>query len=105
IFASLVGAAFNAIHCAGWSFIFPSNIESVLWRVCSIIITAYPIYIVDVFTHHFFPCHVRPGYQRVAYVTLHHGLSHSILRSRSSFFIGRSMRCPERPPTWCIRND
>ena len=35
----IVGVVFGGIHCAGWSFNFPSNDEAMLWRVCSAILT------------------------------------------------------------------
>jgi len=35
--------AFGGIHCIGWTFDFPSNIERTLWRVASISITGIPI--------------------------------------------------------------
>ena len=38
----VVGAVFGGIHCAGWFFIFPSNDEAMLWRVCSAILTGIP---------------------------------------------------------------
>ena len=40
---SVVGAIFGAIHCAGWSFQFPSHAETLLWRVSAILVTALPI--------------------------------------------------------------
>ncbi|KAI9513409.1 hypothetical protein F5148DRAFT_971918 [Russula earlei] len=41
--ASLV---FGIIHCIGWTFIFPSSTERILWRFASLSITAVPILIV-----------------------------------------------------------
>ena len=38
-FMSVVGVVFGGIHCAGWSFNFPSSDEAMLWRVCSVILT------------------------------------------------------------------
>jgi len=41
-----ITVAFGAIHCIGWSFDFPSNIERTLWRVASLSITGVPILII-----------------------------------------------------------
>jgi len=41
-----IAMAFGGIHCIGWSFTFPSNIERTLWRVASLSITGVPIGIV-----------------------------------------------------------
>jgi hypothetical protein len=38
-----IAMAFGGIHCIGWSFTFPSNIERTLWRVASLSITSVPI--------------------------------------------------------------
>jgi hypothetical protein len=40
---SFIACLFGAIHCAGWFFIFPTIIESTIWRVFSGIITAAPL--------------------------------------------------------------
>ena len=40
---SFIACLFGAIHCAGWFFIFPTIIETTIWRVCSGIITAAPL--------------------------------------------------------------
>ncbi|KIK51330.1 hypothetical protein GYMLUDRAFT_252174 [Collybiopsis luxurians FD-317 M1] len=39
------GAAilFGAIHCAAWTFVFPSTVERVLWRVASLVVTCAPL--------------------------------------------------------------
>jgi hypothetical protein len=37
---SFTGVVFGGIHCAGWFFIFPSNDEAILWRVCSAVLTS-----------------------------------------------------------------
>ena len=46
---SVVGVVFGGIHCAGWFFIFPSNDEAILWRVCSAILTCiafiFPVHV------------------------------------------------------------
>ena len=34
-----VGVVFGGIHCAGWSFSFPSRDEAILWRVSSGVLT------------------------------------------------------------------
>ena len=39
----IVGVVFGGIHCAGWFFEFPSNDEAILWRVCSTILTSFPV--------------------------------------------------------------
>jgi len=41
-FIYAIAAIFGGIHCAGWSFIFPSLAEKMVWRVSSIVITAFP---------------------------------------------------------------
>jgi hypothetical protein len=38
-FVIVVGVIFGGVHCAGWLFIFPSNEEAILWRVCSVVLT------------------------------------------------------------------
>jgi hypothetical protein len=38
-----IAGLFGAIHCAGWFFIFPTIIETTVWRVCSGIITGAPL--------------------------------------------------------------
>lgn len=43
IVASGIAALFGAIHCAAWSFAFPSHTEQLLWRVSSIAITFLPL--------------------------------------------------------------
>ncbi len=39
------GVIFGAIHCAAWSFHFPSHTELLLWRISSAAITAVPVLI------------------------------------------------------------
>ena len=39
IFFPVVGVIFGGIHCAGWFFNFPSNVEAMLWRVSSAVLT------------------------------------------------------------------
>lgn len=46
--AMVVATTFGGIHCAAWSFQFPSHIERLLWRIASIAITSAPFI---VFTH------------------------------------------------------
>jgi hypothetical protein len=36
----VIGTMFGAIHCVAWSFVFPSHVEQLLWRIASAIITA-----------------------------------------------------------------
>jgi hypothetical protein len=40
---SILGIAFGAIHCIAWSYVFPSHTELILWRVCSVAMTAVPL--------------------------------------------------------------
>lgn len=42
--ASIIATLFGAIHCAAWSFPFPSDVEAGLWRTSSIAMTFLPIY-------------------------------------------------------------
>ena len=35
----VVGILFGGIHCVGWFFNFPSNVEAILWRVSSAVLT------------------------------------------------------------------
>ena len=39
----LVSGAFGAIHCAAWSFPFPSHEEQILWRVASLVVVCTPV--------------------------------------------------------------
>ncbi|KAH9479058.1 hypothetical protein JR316_0007635 [Psilocybe cubensis] len=39
---SIIGVVFGSIHCAAWSFRFPSSVELILWRVASLLITCIP---------------------------------------------------------------
>jgi len=55
---SMVGGIFGAIHCFGWSFNFPSHVESILWRVAASLITGFPVLMLVhlgfyLFTNHF----------------------------------------------------
>ena len=49
----LIGGAsavtFGGIHCAAWSFAFPSHAERILWRVCCIIIMSVPVLLAVIF--------------------------------------------------------
>ncbi|KAF9065702.1 hypothetical protein BDP27DRAFT_1298008 [Rhodocollybia butyracea] len=38
-----LGAIFGAIHCIGWTFQFPTNMERVLWRTTSLCMTLVPL--------------------------------------------------------------
>lgn len=49
--AAVLGIVFGAIHCIGWSFIFPSKLEQKLWRICSMLITTIPA--IALFVHPF----------------------------------------------------
>lgn len=40
--AALVATIFGAVHCAAWSFDFPTQTEQILWRVSSLCITCLP---------------------------------------------------------------
>jgi len=40
---AIITMVFGGIHCIGWSFTFPSNIEGTLWRVASLSITSVPM--------------------------------------------------------------
>lgn len=42
ILVAVIGNAFGAIHFLAWSSPFPSDIERILWRVCSLIIISVP---------------------------------------------------------------
>jgi len=41
--STAVTAVFGSIHCIAWYFAFPSNVEQLLWRLASVVITALPI--------------------------------------------------------------
>lgn len=43
IAALSVAMAFGAVHCAAWSYAFPSLQEKWIWRACAIAITAIPL--------------------------------------------------------------
>ncbi|KZP11765.1 hypothetical protein FIBSPDRAFT_937359 [Athelia psychrophila] len=43
IIALTVAMVFGAVHCAAWSYVFPSLAEQCMWRVCAIAITAIPL--------------------------------------------------------------
>ncbi|KIK64277.1 hypothetical protein GYMLUDRAFT_985423 [Collybiopsis luxurians FD-317 M1] len=42
----LIGTLFGLIHCAAWTFHFPSKLERDLWRIMSLFITAVPLTII-----------------------------------------------------------
>ena len=46
--AILVAMAFGGIHCAAWSFQFPSHEEQLLWKISSISITGVPLAMVGI---------------------------------------------------------
>ncbi|KAJ6565557.1 hypothetical protein DFH09DRAFT_1363763 [Mycena vulgaris] len=41
----VVGCIFGAIHCAAWNADFPSTDEMWMWRECSLIVTAIPVFV------------------------------------------------------------
>lgn len=43
-FGLVIATIFGAIHCAGWSFMFPSRTEQLLWRVSAIAISGLPLF-------------------------------------------------------------
>ena len=42
----LFAMAFGAIHCAAWSFTFPSDVERLVWRVSSIALVILPVFFI-----------------------------------------------------------
>jgi hypothetical protein len=40
--AILGGIIFGSLHCLAWNFSFPTPLESLLWRICSVLTTALP---------------------------------------------------------------
>jgi len=42
VFSIAIACAFGGIHCIGWSFAFPTNMERTLWRVASLSIAVLP---------------------------------------------------------------
>ena len=43
LWASLLGAAFGAVHFIAWNSVFPTHIELLLWRISCIAMTAIPL--------------------------------------------------------------
>ena len=41
-----LGTIFGVIHCAGWELLFPTDVEQILWRFASLLVTIIPIAIV-----------------------------------------------------------
>jgi hypothetical protein len=39
-----VGVIFGAVHCIGWTFLFPSAVEKKLWQISSVIALAFPAF-------------------------------------------------------------
>ncbi|KIK53966.1 hypothetical protein GYMLUDRAFT_232550 [Collybiopsis luxurians FD-317 M1] len=39
------GVVYGAIHCAAWTYKFPSTVEALVWRTCSLLVTFIPIYL------------------------------------------------------------
>lgn len=46
---SVFAMTFGCIHCIAWSFSFPSDIEKVLWRISSLVITCVPAFYLSLF--------------------------------------------------------
>jgi hypothetical protein len=42
---------FGLIHCVGWSLVFPSDTERLIWRVSAVIISALPVLILVSILH------------------------------------------------------
>jgi len=40
--AAIMATIFGALHLITWSFYFPSYLEQLLWRICSLIVTFVP---------------------------------------------------------------
>jgi len=40
---AIISILFGLIHCLGWSLIFPSGAERLIWRVSAVIISALPV--------------------------------------------------------------
>ena len=49
LIALIFATVFGAIHCAAWSYSFPTLVEGGLWRVCAVIISAIPVLAATVF--------------------------------------------------------
>lgn len=39
----ILGAVFGGLHCLGWTFIFPTRAEQIIWRLGSIAMTIIPL--------------------------------------------------------------
>ncbi|KAF5376332.1 hypothetical protein D9757_008628 [Collybiopsis confluens] len=48
ILEMFIGTVFGSIHCAAWTFHFPSRLEQILWRTMSLCITVIPMAIMIV---------------------------------------------------------
>ncbi|KZP11759.1 hypothetical protein FIBSPDRAFT_837278 [Athelia psychrophila] len=64
IIALTVAMIFGAVHCAAWSYVFPSLAEQQMWRVCAIAVTAIPLPMTAAFAVSN-PFGVRPTYTAV----------------------------------------
>ena len=42
---AIISLLFGLIHCLGWSLVFPSSAERLIWRVSAVIIAALPVLI------------------------------------------------------------
>ncbi|KZP03661.1 hypothetical protein FIBSPDRAFT_844729 [Athelia psychrophila] len=61
IIALMVAMVFGVVHCAAWSYVFPSLAERWMWRVCAIAIAAIPLPMAAAFAVSN-PFGGRPGY-------------------------------------------
>ena len=43
---AIIGMLFGLIHCLGWSLVFPSGTERLVWRISAVIISGLPVLIV-----------------------------------------------------------
>lgn len=43
LIAAVIAIVFGGIQCIAWSFLFPSHIERLLWRITSCIVTSVPL--------------------------------------------------------------
>ncbi|KAK7030834.1 hypothetical protein VNI00_013942 [Paramarasmius palmivorus] len=41
----LVAILFGAIHCCAWNFDFPTELEAMIWRVASLVVTCLPLFV------------------------------------------------------------
>lgn len=43
------GVIFGAVHCFGWSFVFPTEQEQLIWRIASVFTTSAPVALIVLF--------------------------------------------------------